>query len=367
MGFVYGTRSTRDLIDELHAGNEIHHEHRPRIAYPVVTCFDPDDTYLTATKVECMFVSRRSTLLLTVARNSCGPAPTSSPPTCSRILRRISIARPVMNADPTVTSDDHDPRQTQTTAADATRKEPPAIVQTRVFKDMDLQASDLTDVCAKVHARVEAFLRTETETGSSLGLAQEQAKLSLGVIEEALLRYNALHTHVNSPQAQHRSLSQLPPKLRTVYILSQHPFREVDDFVDSSASTYHLSVSRYAKPMRESFADYLSDEASVRAIFVGTRRTDPHGAALQHFDPTDNSWPTFMRIHPVIDWHYQDVWMFIRALGVPYCRLYDMGYTSLGGTTDTHPNPALKQGGGEGFRPAYELFADAEERLGRDR
>jgi len=45
-----------------------------------------------------------------------------------------------------------------------------------------------------------------------------------------------------------------------------------------------------------------------------------------------------------------------------------MGYTSLGGTTDTHPNPALKassQGDGE-YRPAYELTEDDEERLGRD-
>lgn len=118
--------------------------------------------------------------------------------------------------------------------------------------------------------------------------------------------------------------------------------------------------------MKEAFTDYLADDPAVRAIFVGTRRTDPHGANLRHFDPTDNSWPTFMRIHPVIDWHYQDVWVFIRALGVPYCQLYDMGYTSLGGTTDTHPNPALKAGG-EGFKPAYELVADDEERLGRDR
>lgn len=59
---------------------------------------------------------------------------------------------------------------------------------------------------------------------------------------------------------------------------------------------------------------------------------------------------------------------------IPYCSLYDHGYTSLGGTTDTHPNPALKEGGGstegdKAFRPAYELEgedADKAERLGRD-
>ena len=85
-----------------------------------------------------------------------------------------------------------------------------------------------------------------------------------------------------------------------------------------------------------------------------------------------------MRIHPVIDWHYAEIWAFIRHLGIPYCGLYDLGYTSLGGTTDTHPNPALRKGDGFGggeeevegkerFRPAYELVEDEEERLGRDR
>ena len=83
-----------------------------------------------------------------------------------------------------------------------------------------------------------------------------------------------------------------------------------------------------------------------------------------------------MRVHPVIDWHYVEIWGFIRHLGVEYCPLYDEGYTSLGGTNDTHPNPKLrvksKAGDGEGnvdegsrYKPAYELIDDEEERLGR--
>jgi len=77
---------------------------------------------------------------------------------------------------------------------------------------------------------------------------------------------------------------------------------------------------------------------------------------------------------------------FIRYLNIPYCPLYDLGYTSLGGTTDTHPNPVLARqpstqqvpqlsdanSSTNGtpkpkFRPAYELEDDYEERLGRDR
>lgn len=131
----------------------------------------------------------------------------------------------------------------------------------------------------------------------------------------------------------------------------------------------------------------------MKAILVGTRRTDPHGGNLTHFDETDRGWPSFMRVHPVIDWHYAEIWtvclgasnaspraselilppQFIRHLDIPYCPLYDKGYTSLGGTTDTHPNPALRRKtnavdteGEIKYRPAYELIEDEEERLGRD-
>ncbi len=41
----------------------------------------------------------------------------------------------------------------------------------------------------------------------------------------------------------------------------------------------------------------------------------------------------------------------------------------MGGTDDTHPNPALRVEGLDGaisYKPAYELEEDREERLGRD-
>ncbi|KAF8476962.1 hypothetical protein BDZ91DRAFT_787574 [Kalaharituber pfeilii] len=155
--------------------------------------------------------------------------------------------------------------------------------------------------------------------------------------------------------------------------MSSHPFPEVDHFVSQCVHRYHLTVHRYPLPMKHAFETYLNQHPHVKAIFVGTRRTDPHGGKLTFFDRTDKGWPDFMRVHPVIDWHYQEIWAFLRYLEIPYCPLYDLGYTSLGGTTDTHPNPKLAVQKGErsvtgtGFKPAYELLADEEERLGRDR
>lgn len=237
-------------------------------------------------------------------------------------------------------------------------------------------------VCAALAAKVNTFLETEAPT-PLLKAVQEQTRVALGVISQALdtyrleeisLSYNGgkdclvLLILLLAGLANYQK-GPLPKALKTVYIISSHPFAEVDAFVNESVATYQLDLARYAMDMKEAFKVYLEDHKKVRAILVGTRRTDPHGHTLTHFDATDKGWPAFMRVHPVIDWHYAEIWAFIRHFKIPYCSLYDQGYTSLGGTTDTHPNPALKAGDGKEkqlFRPAYELVEDNAERLGRD-
>ena len=73
-----------------------------------------------------------------------------------------------------------------------------------------------------------------------------------------------------------------------------------------------------------------------------------------------------MRVHPVLEWGYRDVWCFLREVGIEYCGLYDEGFTSLGGLGDTKRNPRLRvDGEGEVYRPAWELVDEGEERAGR--
>lgn len=263
----------------------------------------------------------------------------------------------------------------------------------------DIAIPPLPTVISRVHARVQAFLAESHPPDSLLAAVQRQTQISLNVVTETLSKYKlselslsynggkdclvlliiflaGLHPYSNHVRNDHKTTTQtssgtrLEEVIPSIYALPPDPFPDVEEFVVSSAQAYHLSITKYTTDppnttIRTVFEDYLNKHPGIKAIFVGTRRTDPHGANLTHFARTDRGWPDFMRVHPVIDWHYAEIWAFIRHLGLEYCSLYDMGYTSLGGTSDTHPNPRLRVQEETRYLPAYELTEDVEERLGR--
>lgn len=66
--------------------------------------------------------------------------------------------------------------------------------------------------------------------------------------------------------------------------------------------------------------------------------SDPNAKGQDKFCPSSAGWPPFMRVNPVLDWEYSDVWAFLAAARVQYCQLYDQGYTSLGAIHNTLQN-----------------------------
>ncbi|KAB5577616.1 hypothetical protein GE09DRAFT_1086608, partial [Coniochaeta sp. 2T2.1] len=252
-----------------------------------------------------------------------------------------------------------------TTASDSIPEKPPSHPSGR----------SLPDICHTLCRKLDAFLDEQTED-EVVRNVQSQARISMGVISEALQRYGpqeislsynggkdclvllilimaclagpknpstSANGHAKADESKQVVSPQesLPPVLQAIYIAPHDPFPEVEDFVESSTMQYHLDLRRYSVPMRSALESYLQDRPSVKAIFMGTRRTDPHCELLGHFSPTDKDWPQFMRVNPVIDWHYVEIWTFIRHLEIPFCSLYQQGFSSLGGMTNTRPNPAL--------------------------
>ncbi|ORX88180.1 adenine nucleotide alpha hydrolases-like protein [Basidiobolus meristosporus CBS 931.73] len=160
--------------------------------------------------------------------------------------------------------------------------------------------------------------------------------------------------------------SFLHSKIKSVYVRTPRPFDEVEEFVQDCVRNYGLDLISTPGPMKQGLQSYLDQRPEIKAVLVGTRRTDPHGAKLTHFLPTDPGWPTMMRIHPIIDWDYSDIWDFLLDLQVPYCPLYNIGYTSLGCVNNTFPNPNLRNDERScGFDPAWKLVNGNQERDGR--
>ena len=71
----------------------------------------------------------------------------------------------------------------------------------------------------------------------------------------------------------------------------------------------------------------------------------------------------FLRLNPCLDWKYNDIWDFLRLFNVPYCTLYDQGYTSVGGKSNTVRNEELKIDENS-YKPAYMLVNEKTERDG---
>lgn len=85
---------------------------------------------------------------------------------------------------------------------------------------------------------------------------------------------------------------------------------------------------------------------------------------LHEVQATDNGWPKFIRINPILNWSYSLIWEYIDKYEIDYCKLYNQGYTSLGSRLKTLPNPKLVTENGT-FLHARALKDATFERLGR--
>ncbi|XP_030377867.1 FAD synthase [Scaptodrosophila lebanonensis] len=160
------------------------------------------------------------------------------------------------------------------------------------------------------------------------------------------------------------------PPLRAICVKSFDPFEEVEQFIDSCTQRYQLQLQRYDGALKIAVEQAMSDQPQVRAMFLGCRRSDPGCANFQEMMPCDNDWPSLMRIFPLLEWSYHDIWAYLRGNQLSYCKLYDQGYTSLGEKCSTRVNPSLLTYDESQkkliYRPAYELQDGKLERTNRE-
>ncbi|XP_069701546.1 FAD synthase-like [Periplaneta americana] len=227
---------------------------------------------------------------------------------------------------------------------------------------------------------LEEGVYTMMKQGSMKGLPAA-ITTAVKVIEECFDKFNPSEVFISfnggkdctallhlASAVMRRKFPCMKKSLYAVYIKSRDPFPQVEEFIEESVKRYNLDLKTVPGPIKHALGDILNEKPQLKAVLMGTRRTDPYSESLNSFQMTDETWPQVMRVSPLLDWTYQDVWTFLRDLSVPYCCLYDEGYTSLGNRHNTAPNPALSYVDTNGtvhYCPAYTLQDGTSERNGR--
>ncbi|KAG2393695.1 hypothetical protein C9374_007226 [Naegleria lovaniensis] len=225
----------------------------------------------------------------------------------------------------------------------------------------------------KVQKSIEIIKKTLEMYNTPIALGFNGGKDSV-VIVNLLIMYLLEKFKVEQCTAENSassSLQQLSALLNQhclfFHFSIPHQFPEMDQFLEQSSKLYGVTLKLIdaSKGFKQGLVELIETSSSkLDAVFMGTRKIDPDGRNIDVFEKTSDGWPEMMRVSPILEWDYQDVWQFILTLHIPYCTLYDMGYTSLGSVNDTVRNEALRQPD-DSFLPAYFLMDGTLERFGR--
>ncbi|XP_058128769.1 FAD synthase [Anopheles ziemanni] len=203
-------------------------------------------------------------------------------------------------------------------------------------------------------------------------------KDSLRIIQQALSTYKPQEMFLSFNGGKdctvlldliHNSMPKDAKGIKYIYVRPLNPFSEIEEFVELCREHYGITIATVTGGIKSALEVICKEDKQLKACIMGSRRSDPYCALLEPFKETDPGWPELMRINPLLEWTCDDIWAYIREHNVPYCTLYDRGYTSIGDKTNTVPNPHLKVDNNDEeatYLPAYALKdGDKYERAGR--
>ena len=133
--------------------------------------------------------------------------------------------------------------------------------------------------------------------------------------------------------------------------------QETYDCMDAIRERYGIQIEVFfpeamgvEKMVRENGLNLFYNSVQLRKLCCGVRKVDPLSRALKDLDAwmtglrreqavtradvhkieVDRDHGNIIKINPLVDWSYDDVWDYIRKNNVPYNRLHKQGYPSIG-------------------------------------
>jgi phosphoadenosine phosphosulfate reductase len=164
------------------------------------------------------------------------------------------------------------------------------------------------------------FLR-EMEPSEGYWLAFSGGKDSQVIYELAKLAGVRFEAHYNFTTID-------PPEL-VKFIRAYYP----DVTIDKPNESFFKLVERKGYPTRQCrwCCDVLKERGGIgRKVITGVRKAESAKRAKRKMIEICWKGNGKIYINPIIDWLESDVWDFIKGRGLPYCELYDQGWTRIG-------------------------------------
>ena len=121
-----------------------------------------------------------------------------------------------------------------------------------------------------------------------------------------------------------RKSKEFYAKAKFIYFAVKDEFPDVIEHIHHQENSLGLDITQSPSGIFQGITEYMDEPHMGNLAFVlGTRRGDPNCGEQQFFSPSSSWMPPFMRVNPILEWTYGDVWKFLRMFNLKYCSLYD--------------------------------------------
>jgi phosphoadenosine phosphosulfate reductase len=148
-----------------------------------------------------------------------------------------------------------------------------------------------------------------------------------------------------------RLLMDFNSKIDVIFLDSGKEFPEVYGFMEKLAKEWNFDYHTFkygaenALVARQNKIKAIKNSTSMihcDSVFVGIR-WDEHKSRSEELFLRD--FEGVLRVHPILHLTEDDVWTIIKSEKIPYCKLYDEGYRSLGEAPFTHKSGKSERSG----------------------
>jgi phosphoadenosine phosphosulfate reductase len=145
-------------------------------------------------------------------------------------------------------------------------------------------------------------------------------------------------------------VAQQDPSIPVILIDTGYLFPETYEFIETLRRQLSLNIQAFAG--HQTVREGLDQDLEIRKVepmrralatlgtqtwFAGLRRSQAESRAkLNPLEVRDGRF----KVHPIFDWSDRDVYLYLKAHGLPYHPLWDQGYVSIG---DWHSTKALHE------------------------